>query len=62
LASDIVEAFDEAENEEAEMAVGKRYANLYLANGGKYSQEETFKKFRGREPILEPMFKFYVSS
>lgn len=51
VAADIYSAFHEVQNNEEEMQkVGKRYRDTFLALGGGCHPNQTFRKFRGRDP------------
>lgn len=64
MSADCFGAFDEAGlgDDRAMKALGRRYRDSVLALGGSLDALEVFRKFRGRDPGIEALFKYTISS
>lgn len=61
LAADVFDEFKEAglDNEEEQAKIGKRYLDTFLRQGGGIHSGEVFRMFRGRDPSLDALPKYY---
>lgn len=59
LAADIFEAFNEVgfEDDVKLGLVGKRFRETFLSLGGSVSGRDVFRKFRGRDPSIQPILE-----
>lgn len=63
LSTDLFEAFNDAgfDNESKLSGVGERYRETYLKNGSSLHANEMFRRFRGRNPSLDPFIKSFTN-
>jgi oligopeptidase A len=59
LSADAFAAFEEAglDNDDAVAAIGRRFRDTVLAQGGGRHPLDVFRDFRGREPSVEPLLR-----
>lgn len=60
MSSDAFEAFVEAgiDNEDVDHKLGRKFRDTFMASGGAVPPGEVFKRFRGRDPKVEPMLVY----
>ncbi|XP_067670873.1 uncharacterized protein [Haliotis asinina] len=61
IAADVFEAFEEVglQDQEKLSAIGNRFRDTFLSLGGGVHASEVFRRFRGRDPSLDALQKYY---
>lgn len=62
LATDLFESFKDVgfDNVNKLQDVGMRYRDTFLKNGSSLHANEIFRRFRGRNPSIDPFVKSYL--
>lgn len=62
LAADLFEAFNDVGfgNEKKIQEIGGKFRESFLETGSSYQFNENFRKFRGRNPSIDPFIRTFL--